>query len=142
MKEPVDVFMRNNQEKKRALQAYGKLNRSIEQKLLEYERVKSLCEKVTTTITGMPKGGGVSHEDMLLRLSELSKRIDEEVDAYVDKRGEIEAAINTVMDPVLQNVLRYRYINCMTFEQIAVKMSYSYMHICRLHGAALEAVRL
>ena len=90
----------------------------------------------------MPKGVGASHEDMLIRLSELSKRIDEEIDAYVDKRGEIEAAINTVTEPVLQNVLRYRYINCMTFEQIAVQMSYSYMHICRLHGAALEAVRL
>ena len=46
-----------------------------------------------------------------------------------------------VFDKRLRTLLELRYINCMTFEQIAVAMSYSYKQVCRLHGKALLEIR-
>ena len=42
----------------------------------------------------------------------------------------------------LREILRRRYINGQSFEQIADAMSYHRVHVCRLHGAALLAVHI
>lgn len=47
--------------------------------------------------------------------------------------------IDQVKDDRLREVLLLRYVSIMSWEEIAVSMSYSYMHVCRLHGDALAA---
>ncbi len=130
-----------NQEKKRYLQRYTKLNNAINQKLSEYEQLRALCEKVTTTITGMPPSGRNSREDAYVRMIEMGHKINDEIDRYVDMRKEIEAAINTVDDITLQTLLRYRYLNGLTWERVAVEMEKTWRWIHRLHSRALEAIK-
>jgi DNA-directed RNA polymerase specialized sigma subunit len=60
----------------------------------------------------------------------------------VDKKKEIERVIETVGDFTLQTLLKYRYIDGLTWEQTAVNMEYCYMQVCRLHGKALEKIKL
>jgi len=36
-------------------------------------------------------------------------------------------------------LLTLRYIDCLRFEEIAVRMAYSWKHVLRLHGEALDA---
>ena len=86
----------------------------------------------------MPHGGCSSREDIYIKLVDLSREIDASIDRYVDKRKEVERSIGAVPDATLQTLLRYRYLNGMTFEKIAVEMNYCYMQICRLHGKALD----
>ena len=68
--------------------------------------------------------------------------MNQRIDAAVEKRKEIETVIETLEDKTLQLLLRYRYIDGMTWEQIAVKMRYDYRWVLRLHGRALERLTI
>ena len=127
-----------SQEKKSYLQRYTKLDKAINQKLLERDRLRSLAEKCTSSITGMPRGGTSDRTDTYDRLAEIEEEINAEIDKYVAMRKEIEAAIDTVGDITLKTLLRYRYLDGLTWEKIAVEMGYCYMQVCRLHGKALS----
>ena len=76
------------------------------------------------------------------RICELEERLNGKIDAAVKRRKEMEAAIATVEDRTLQLLLRYRYIDGMTWEQIAVKMNYDYRWTLRLHGRALTRLTI
>lgn len=47
--------------------------------------------------------------------------------------------IERLDDPRYIQLLTLRYIDCLRFEEIAVKMVYSWQYTLRLHGQALEA---
>lgn len=55
---------------------------------------------------------------------------------------EIEQAIESLEDDRLRLLLRYRYISGWTWERIAVEMGYAYRQVTRLHGKALEEIRI
>ena len=130
-----------NQEKKKWLRRYLDLNGAINQKILELDAVRSLCEKVTPSYSGMPQQPGNSTKDnSYLRLVTMSQKIDAEIDQYVDMRAEIQAAINTVSDIQLQTLLSLRYINGLSWEEIAVEMSYACSWVWKLHGDALKEI--
>jgi DNA-directed RNA polymerase specialized sigma subunit len=131
-----------SQEKKQYLNRYTELNRAIKQRLDELAHLTALAEKCTTTLTGMPHGGSRTREDTYAKMVDMSAEIDNQIDAYNHMKDEIEAAIDTVHDLTLQTLLRYKYLDGQTFEQIAVNMNYCYMQICRLHGKALEKIML
>lgn len=53
-----------------------------------------------------------------------------------------EAAIDALPDGRQRLLLRLRYIDGRTWEQIAVRMGYSFRQILRMHGTALENMSL
>ena len=57
-------------------------------------------------------------------------------------RREIEDVIASVPDGRLRMLLRYRYIDGMTWERIAVNMCMDARWIRRLHGRALSVLTL
>lgn len=83
-----------------------------------------------------------------------AKKLDDAVAQYVDAcddaaaelnrlcvlRGEIQGAIDSVQDTKLRSVLHWRYICGYSWEQVAVKMSYTYRRITQLHGVALQHI--
>lgn len=133
-----------NQEKKEILQQYRLAE--MEEQLLEHEieRWRSRAEKVTPGYSKAPAGGGDgrSLEHTLERLGELAGELTHQWDKMVRLRREIGAAIDTVPDARLRELLRLRYIEGMTWERVAVQMGYSYMQVCRLHGKALTQVKM
>ena len=110
----------------------------------ELQRLKSRAEKITSSVSGMPKGGNQGDRLQLAvdRICELEERLNGKIDAAVKRRKEMEAAITTVEDKTLQLLLQYRYIDGMTWEQIAVKMNYDYRWTLRLHGRALTRLTI
>ena len=129
------------QDVKEYLKSYKALDNSINQKLDELVRLKAKAEKTTSILSDMPKGGGQSREDTIIKMIMLGEKIDAEVDKYVDLRADIEKLISTVQNPTYQTVLRYRYINGLTCLQIAMRMDYSEDHVKRLNGNALNELR-
>ena len=133
-----------NQEKKEILQQY-RLAEMEEQRLEhEIERWRSRAERMTAGYSKAPAGGadGRSMEHTLERLGELAVELTQQRDKLIWLRREIGAAIDTVPDARLRELLRLRYIEGHSFEQMAVRMGYSYKQICRLHGTALEKMSL
>lgn len=131
-----------NQDKIKYLKQYKALDRCINLKLAECEEWRDKAKKITQEYTDMPKGnGGVNRLEMAVEnIDRLEREMNEDIDRLVDLRRNIQRAIKGVGDETLQELLERRYIHGQTFERIAVEMYYSYMHICRLHGKALNVI--
>lgn len=53
-------------------------------------------------------------------------------------KDEIITRIEKTDDSRLLKILTFRYLDYLTFEEIAVKMNYSFKQVCRLHRKGLE----
>lgn len=128
---------------KEYLSRYRWQNDSINAKL---EQVAELRRKAQTVCCGISDG---THSptprdrigEITARIVDLEREINEDIDRSIDVQREIRAAIATVPDERLRPLLELRYINCLTLEEIARRMDYSYKQICRLHGKALLQIR-
>lgn len=58
----------------------------------------------------------------------------------LDEQAKIENAIDS-LPPDLRRLMRYRYIDCMTCEQVCVEMPCSWMTFHRWHSAALDRLK-
>lgn len=134
-----------NQEKIKYLKQYKYLDDHINQLLEEKEQWRNRAEKMTPTWSDMPKGGT---DDENLREMAICKMMDCErlatrmIDEYVDLGKEIKAVIDTVDDIGSRLLLNYRYIEGLTFEEIAYKMSYSWRQVHRIHSEALNKINM
>lgn len=130
-----------NQDKIKYLRGYRNNEREIERLREEIVQAKALSKKVTVSFDGV---GGSNGEDKLQvaveRIISLQNGLTAQVIRRVNLRKGIECAIQTVDDERLQQLLKYRYINGLTWESIAVCMHYSWQHLHKLHRKALDAI--
>ena len=129
---------------KEYLSQYKDLNDSINAKL---EQVGELRRKAQTVSSGSSDGTHSSTPrdrigEITARIVDLEHEINEDIDRSIDLQREIRAAIATVPEVRLRTLLEYKYINLLTLDETAVRMNYSYPQICRLHGRALESVKM
>lgn len=129
-----------NQEKVEYLKRYRAINYSIDQKLEEITMCRNKATKMGCALSNSPRGGGKQDQiqSAIEKICELETSISNEVDQLILFRQDIEDMIGQVKDEVSATLLKYRYLNGFTWDQIAVLMNYSYMHVCRLHGKALS----
>ena len=129
---------------KEYLQQYKVLDCYINSQVEELEKWKSLATKVTPTYSDMPRGSGGADriQSAVEKICEIHHRLDESIDRFVNLRSDIQRKIDAIDDQSLRMILKYRYIDGTTFEQIGLNMNYSYVHICRLHTQALALVVL
>ena len=78
--------------------------------------------------------------DYACELADLAGELRERLNGYARLVSEIERAIDDVPDIRYRDLLRYRYLNGMTWERIAVEMGYTWEYVRRLHGYALQCV--
>lgn len=129
---------------KEYLSQYKGLNDSINAKL---EQVGELRRKAQTVSSGSSDGTHSSTPrdrigEITARIVDLEREINEDIDRSIDLQREIRAAIATVPEVRLRTLLEYKYINLLTLDETAVRMNYSYPQICRLHGRALQSVKM
>ena len=61
-----------SQQKKRWLQRYRELDQEIKQRLDTIDELRSLAERTTSVLAGMPHGGGYkSRDDIYIKLVDL-----------------------------------------------------------------------
>ena len=134
----------NNQEKKQWLRSYQSVYRRIKIKREDIERLRSLETKITPTISDMPKGNNQSNKIELIteKIADIEDHISDEMKELDETRSEIEEAIREVPNEIYQEILERRYINGQHWELIAVEMNYDYRWILRLHGKALEMIKV
>lgn len=81
------------------------------------------------------------------RLVELESLVDEKIDEQLAMKAEILTTISKLKDRQQRLVLTLYYTGIddvtkkpLTWEQVAVKMDYSFQHTMRMHGYALKEV--
>lgn len=130
-------------ESKAYLMRYQEIQHQIEANAQEAIRLRSLAEKCTVSFDTECSGTSGDGQripritEQLLRLEAQTEQLTHTLDAV---RAEIIAVINAVPQQHHRELLRYRYLAGMTFEEIAVRMGYSYRQTIRLHGHSLQIV--
>ena len=133
-----------SQEKKEFLSRYLEVlaeEKDIREEIAYWE---SKAQKVTASWSAVPSGGKGSDKVQMgaIKVAELRESLMDKINQLATVRIEIERAIGTVQDDTQRRLLRRKYINGLTLEQIAVEMHYSYVHTCRIHGYALSNIML
>lgn len=128
-----------NEKKKEYLWGYQSEKRKIqrlEEELSEL-RLDKMCPSVIQD--GMPHAsGGGDLSGYAARIDALERKILKARYKRIQKFKEITDRIEHLQDENEKDVLLYRYIKGMKWEDIAVKMSIGYRHVLRIHGKALE----
>ena len=120
------------------------LDRLIDSKLEQIDRLRSLAERVTTTLSFTPKGAGGANrtEYCIERIWQLEKEVTEDIDRLVDMKSGIRGAIERVENDKHRMLLEYRYLCGNTWEQIAEKMRIDLRWVYRMHGRALQEITI
>ena len=128
-----------NEEKKEYLKSYQLIKKEIASIEVSIQELRASKIAPSLIQDGMPHGHNVSD------LSGYAARLDELESELIDKKwealslhAEIEGAIMEVPDELERSLLRYRYIVGMKWEEICVKMGYSWRKIHYLHASALD----
>ena len=130
-----------NAEKKAILLEYQAIERRINRLLDEKRGWMEKATAVNPVLSDMPKGGGTDKiQNAVCRIADIEADINREIDRQIDLRARIETAICAIPDGRLRDLMRYRYIDGLTWEKIAVKMEISYQWVCKLHGDALKEI--
>lgn len=107
-----------------------------EAKQREYERVTSAT---AATVGRVVCTSGDKHK--YDKYAGFADRLERRIHELSSVKQEIEEAISRVENSTYRTLLLERYINCKTWERIAVDMNYSYKQICRIHGHALAGIK-
>ena len=123
----------------------------IDREIKELEKAKEEILTRITKTTSNPEiervdGAGENKNEQAIvvyidKANQYAASIQKRINALVSVKSEIIGAIQKVNDSTLRALLTARYVNFKTWEQIAVELNYSYMHVCRLHGKALVKIK-
>ena len=141
---PVGRELRENEKKKLFLKSYlrdKQAVRRIEEQLAEL--------RLSKLSPGMSMGDGMPHGSDMRDLSDYAAKVDELERELIQKRYDricsfrkVQTAIEELEDETEKDLLTYRYLNGMKWEEIAVKMGYSWKHIHRIHAVALKDLKM
>lgn len=138
-KDVILMEMTENDKKKEYL--WGYRNSLRRQKMLEDEIRELRLNKMVPSMVqdGMPhRSGGGDLSGYAARLDDLFRELKSEVNAGIDLRREIVRNVEQLPNETERLLMRYRYIHGLKWEEIAVKMEYSWKQIHRIHAKALN----
>lgn len=119
------------------------LDRRITAKIEERQNVLDTLLRVTPVMRITTSSGAAGHDKMengIAKLTAYEEEINADIDRLVALKREISELIDRVENPKRRAVLRFRYINYKTFEQIAVDMNMTERNIYHIHRKALRDV--
>lgn len=128
---------------KERLRSYLDLKNEQAQLRQQLETIEAaLYSPKAQRLTGMP--AATSHgnplEDMAARHLELVDRYRAKMLELAEEQLAIEKAIET-LEPTSRMLIRFRYIDGLPWEEVCVRMNYSWRQTHRLHSRALDALK-
>lgn len=137
------TIQEENEQKKEYLKSYRRAIKREQDILDEIQRLR--LDKMFPSVLndGMPHGS--NHSD----LSDYAAILDEQIELLKEERLErvrcyqkIERQIRQMENEDEQEALRLRYILGMKWEEVAVKMGYSWKQTHRIHSSALQNFKM
>ena len=122
------------------LKIYRNNQEWIKERFEYIETLRTSIEKITTTLSDMPKGSRKIQDSMAEKIVQLEDSISELMERVLqadNKQKEILSQLDKVEQPY-KLILDKVYIQGKTLVTVASEMNYSYVHMCREHGTALN----
>lgn len=136
--------MADNDKKKEYLNSYKILCRKLES--LE-EQLQSLREVEQSakvqSISDMPRGSKqLDLSDYMVKIEVVFTKIVRAKSECLKRKLEIESRIADMPNGIEADILRKRYLEFKTWEQICVEIEYSWMQTHRFHSKALANFKM
>lgn len=130
------------EEIKAKLKRYRFIAGEINDLLDERERLRSLAEKITPTLSFAPVHGGENDRmtDTAANIVELEKYIESKSKDLLAARLETERLIDLIDNPKHRQLLVRRYVLGERWEEICSKLNYSWQGMHKVHGRILNEV--
>lgn len=109
----------------------------MEEELVELE---SKASKISTELIKVQKGARPTNDklgDIVSEIVDLKNEINEQLKKYYERVKYIERAIEA-LPPREALLIRLRYLEQMSWEEICVEMNYSWRQIHYIHSEALK----
>lgn len=138
------MLTEEQKEKIEYLSQYKYINTEIDRKVREIEDWKSKIYNVTGTLSDMPKSKNRTNtlEGGIARINEIETTINQDIDRLLEVKTCIENKINGLEDLKLRELMKCRYLDCKTWEEIAYKNGYTWQWAYRLHEKALDIISI
>lgn len=124
---------------KQYLNRVRRIDKEIEALLRMVRKTRESLESMTQNYDG-DGAQSTKNPHKFDKLVELESMVDKKIDEQIDLKAEILNTIMQLDDRRQRLVLMEYYVEMKTWEQVAVDLNYSYMHITRLHGYALKEI--
>lgn len=124
----------------------------LEAKRLGYklQRLEAAATRVTSSLTGMPGGGGGDKESLLVKLADMRDRVETARYAAEQREEEVSAFLDRLPSSLHRMIMKLRYCDCLEWtgqrrsvqsELLKAGQAYEERQIYRHHGLALEEAR-
>ena len=134
---------KENEAKKEYLMRYRDAVRSEKQIDEEIRQLRLDTMMPAVVNDGMPHGSGAGDlSGYAARVDELLADLKDQMERRIAIRREITQKIEEMSSETEKMVLRYRYIHLLNWEEIAVKMCYSWKGIHKVHGRSLQHFKM
>lgn len=128
----------DNKEKCRYLNQYRIIHIEIDQITKELQRWQDLATRISPSYSDMPHGGGSDKvQTAAVEVAELTDKLNRKLHQAIMVQENIKKLLESLDDIKLRQLMFYRYINGMRWEEIAVRMDYDYRYVLKLHGKSL-----
>ncbi len=132
---------------KEFLRQSHRLNDLINSNLEELSSLREMATNISAQTFERDKLSGAGYvtsriEEIIVKVCDYELLVNNEIDKFIDLKQDIRAAIVDVIDPDQQCLLRLRYLECLSWEDVQKKMKLSETQIHRLHSEALLKVRV
>lgn len=115
----------------------------INSKLEQIETLRNMAamgSKLMTDMPGSPNRNIHRMENTIVKIIELEREINDDIDKLVDFKAEVYGIINALENEEFKTLLEQRYLCGRDWKDIAKYMRYNERYIYKLHGKALEAL--
>lgn len=135
---------RKQYETKMYLSRVKSLKNQIESQFLRIEELEAYVNKVTSLPATDKVTGGTDkieiYNEKLAKLIDGKTKIMAKIDKLNSEIKEIEILIESIKDDRIKNILLFRYINCLTWEEIGKKTGITERQSRNLHLQGLTAI--
>lgn len=131
----------DNKKKCRYLNQYRIMHIEIDQITKELQRWQDLATRISPSYSDMPHGGGSDKvQTAAVEVAELTDKLNQKLHQAIMVQENIKKLLESLDDIKLRQLMFYRYINGMRWEEIAVRMDFNYRWVLRLHRKALNQI--
>lgn len=130
----------SNEKKKAWLRRYLYAVKAEQEIALEMEELESQYILPSKAIDGMPHGSGGDKDlsAFAAKYDELYQQVKAALEKRIEIRMEVRNAIEAMEDEAEKILMLYRYIDGKQWEEIAVRMGYTWRWVMQIHGRALS----
>lgn len=134
----------DNERKKEYLRRYRKAEEEVSRLNIEYQELRRITALKPISYDGMSHGGAGAGDlsNFAVKADKIKKKLLKACYLRIKIFKEIRDRIEALEDETQKSLLIYRYIKGMGWEEIAVKMGYTYRNAIKIHGKALQNLKI